>query len=115
MAMKLTTRLTNSGIELSLNRNEPRPLTPSKDADQVNPRRCYVYAHRDSAGKMFYIGCGTGRRAWSGDRHPVWRRYVEKHLDGKYRVLVLQDNLSPSKAEESESNWIAQSSRVACP
>jgi hypothetical protein len=107
--MKLRTRLTNRGVEIFLGRNLPSPLTPSKDADQVKPRGWYVYAHVDSAGKMFYIGYGTGRRAWSRDRHPLWHRYVEKHLNGKYRVLILQDNLSASKAEEIESDWIAQS------
>src|ERR1700684_3719071 len=107
--MKLTTRLTNFVVELSLGRNEPSPLTPSKDADQVNPRRCYVYAHLDSAGKIFYLGCGTGKRAWSGDRQPLWHRYVEKHLNNQYRVVILRDNLSTSKAEEVEAAWMAQS------
>lgn len=100
--------LTNSGVKLSFGRSASTPLTPSPTADQVNPRRSYVYAHVDNAGRMFYIGCGTRRRAWSRDRHPLWNRYVENHLDNQYTVLILQDDLTPSKAEELESEWLSQ-------
>ena len=79
--MKLTSGLTNLGIELSLHDGDgPKPLEPAADANQENPRRSYVYAHTDSAGKIFYVGKGERRRAWSTDRRPVWRRYVEKNL-----------------------------------
>lgn len=109
--MKLTARLTNLGIELSLHDGDgPKPLKPALDANQENPRRSYVYAHMDSAGKIFYVGKGNGRRAWSTDRHPLWRRYVEKHLGGNYQVRILQDNLSAGEAEEVEAAWIAQCS-----
>lgn len=107
--MKLTARLTNLGIELSLHEGDgPKPLKPAEDANQKNPRRSYVYAHMDSAGNIFYVGKGEARRAWSAHRHPLWRRYVEKHLGGKYRIRILQDNLSPRKAEELEAAWMAQ-------
>ena len=109
--MKLTSRLTNLGIELSLHDGDgPKPLEPAADANQENPRRSYVYAHTDSAGKIFYVGKGERRRAWSTDRRPLWRRYVEKHLGGNYQVRILQDNLSAEKAEEVEAAWIAQCS-----
>lgn len=109
--MKLTSRLTNLGIELSLHDGGgPKLLKPAADANQENPRRSYVYAHADSAGKIFYIGKGERRRGWSADRHPLWRRYVEKHLGGNYQVRILQDNLSAGKAEEVEAAWVAQCS-----
>jgi hypothetical protein len=109
--MKLTTRLTNLGIELSVHRGEgPKALEPAADADQKNPRRSYVYAHMTNSGKIFYVGRGEGRRAWSTDRHPLWRRYVEKHLGGNYQVRILQDNLSAAEAERAEAGWIAQCS-----
>ncbi|MCL5286612.1 MAG: hypothetical protein M1453_01265 [Acidobacteria bacterium] len=110
--MKLRARLTNLGIEISLggDDDEPRLLEPSKDADQENPRRNYVYAHLDTAGQFFYIGKGTGRRAWSTERHVLWHRYVAKHLKGLYNVRILQDNLSEEEAEQLESDWIAQCS-----
>src|SRR3974390_1606536 len=98
--MKLTSRLTNLGFELSLHEREgPKPLKPAVDGNQENPRRSYVYAHMDSAGKIFYVGKGERRRAWSTDRHPLWRRYVEKHLGGSYQVRILRDNLSAEEAE----------------
>jgi hypothetical protein len=109
--MKITARVTNLGIELSLHDGGgPKPLEPAGDANQENPRRSYVYAHMDSAGKIFYVGKGQGRRAWSRDRHPLWRRYVENHLGGNYQVRILQDNLSPGKAEELEAAWMGQCS-----
>ena len=109
--MKFTTKLTNLGIELSLHDGDvPGPLEPAKDADQQHPRRYYVYAHLDNTGQVFYVGKGTGRRAWSTDRHPLWYRYVKKHLNGAYQVRILHDNLSPEEAEELETEWIAQCS-----
>jgi hypothetical protein len=109
--MGFTARVTNLGIELSVHeRTLTKPLQPSPDANQENPRRSYVYAHMDSAGKIFYVGKGEGRRAWSTDRHPLWHRYVEKHLGGNYQVRILQDNLSAGEAEEFEAAWIAQCS-----
>lgn len=109
--MKITARLTNLGVELSVHDGDgPKPRNPAADANQQNPRRSYVYAHMDSAGKIFYVGKGERRRAWSTDRHPLWRRYVEKHLGGNYQVRILQDNLSAGEAEEVEAAWIAQCS-----
>lgn len=109
--MKLSTRVTNLGIEISLGTGDsPQRLKPATDADQANPRRSYVYAHLDDAGKIFYVGKGEGRRAWSTDRHPLWLRYVDKHLGGKYQVRVLKDDLSIQEAEEVEAAWIAQCS-----
>jgi hypothetical protein len=110
-AMKVSTRLTNLGIEISLGTTETsQPLTPAKDTNQESPRRGYVYAHIDERGNIFYVGKGEGRRAWSVDRHPLWHRYVKKHLGGKYQVCILRDNLSAEEAEEVEAAWIAQCS-----
>lgn len=64
------------------------------------------------AGTPFYIGKGTGRRAWDADRHPVWHWYVKRHLDNQYQVVILNDNLSSDNAERLESNWIAQETRT---
>jgi hypothetical protein len=91
--------------------DEPgQPLVPDPSADQVSPRRYYVYAHVDPAGRIFYIGKGNKRRAWSTDRHPLWHRYVEKHLAGQYAVRIMRDNLSSEEAEELEAAWIDQCS-----
>lgn len=106
--MKITHKLTNSGISFSLgDEMDESKLKPSKDTDQKKPRKFYVYAHNDSEGKTFYIGEGKGDRAWSKDRHSLWNLYVDKHLGNKYQVLILKDNLPEAEAEELESEWIA--------
>jgi len=76
------------------------------DADQDQPEGYYVYAHCDEQYNAFYIGMGSGRRAWSRKRHTLWVRYVEKHLHGKYQVQILADNLTKGEAEEVENAFI---------
>ena len=103
--MKIKFSLNNLGVRLSYD-DEP-VLKPSKDADQKKPRRYYVYAHKDLDGKTFYIGKGRGGRAWSKDRHSIWVFYVENHLNSKYEVEILDDDLSEVEAEELEAQWIS--------
>jgi hypothetical protein len=66
----------------------------------------YVYFHRDSSGNIFYVGMGSGRRAWSKDRDNIWKRYVNEHLGGRYEVEIVKDNLSESEAAELEGELI---------
>ena len=82
-----------------------------KKTEQPQSREFYVYAHRDAEGAIFYIGKGTGRRAWSQERHPVWDRYVKKRLNGTYSVEILQDGLTETEAEAREFELIAQFGR----
>jgi hypothetical protein len=87
-------------------------LVPASDADQKNPRGHYVYAHLDGSGQVFYVGKGTGSRAWSKQRHPLWTRYVDKHLNGEYQVKILRDNLSLEEVQAFEEAWIAKYSHT---
>jgi hypothetical protein len=109
--MKLTSNLTLRGVELRIAEAQTNLLKPDPDANQENPRENYVYAHLDSVGEIFYVGRGLGRRAWSAERHPLWHRYVQKHLGGQFQVRILQDNLSSEESEHIESAWIDQCSR----
>lgn len=51
---------------------------------------------------------GTRKRAWSGDRHLLWHRYVTHHLGGVHTVQILADDLSSDDTGELEGDWIAQ-------
>jgi hypothetical protein len=99
-------------VELRLSEEPPQRLEPSTTVSQTSPKRSYVYGHYDERGVPFYIGEGTGRRAWEGERHPLWGRYVQTHLRGKYSVVILVDDLTSIQAEEAESEWIAQESET---
>lgn len=76
--------------------------------DQERPRDCYVYGHADPSGTFFYIGKGSGRRAWSLDRDRMWHYYVTEHLQGRYGVVILADGMTSEAAEALESDWIAK-------
>jgi hypothetical protein len=109
--LDIRARITNLGIELGIGPEGAwPPLSPDPNADQVNPRNQYVYSHEAPDGTVFYVGKGTGRRAWSRYRHPLWERYVEKHLGGQFEVRILHDGLSGTEAERLEAEWIAEHS-----
>jgi hypothetical protein len=66
----------------------------------------YVYLHKDKNGNIFYVGKGTGDRAYSKERHKIWQRYVTERLFGEYTVQILHDGLTESEALEIEDKKI---------
>jgi hypothetical protein len=72
------------------------------------PGRFYVYVHKDAAGKVFYVGKGTGGRAHSRDRPPEWEEYVAKKSGGKFTVEMLREGISEEDALVVEDAAMAQ-------
>jgi len=89
-------------------------------------RRFYVYCHADPRGKKlskpygefqvhipgtpFYIGKGTGRRAWDLSRnegHGVMLKQLrDLGIADSQIVTIIRDNLTEREALELESKWI---------
>ena len=63
----------------------------------------YVYSH-SILGKVFYIGKGTGKRAWAtSNRSKAWLNMTEEK---SFEVNIVADNLSNSETCELEHNLI---------
>ena len=77
---------------------------------EYTPRDYYVYAHRKATtGEIFYIGKGSGDRAWQIDlkgkpRNKLWRSIVTKH---GFVVEIVLDGLQEWAAFELERDLIA--------
>ena len=65
----------------------------------------YVYAHRKATtGEIFYIGKGTGRRAWGTiDRNPFWQAVARKH---GFTIEIIEDQLQEGQWEKAFSDFI---------
>jgi hypothetical protein len=61
----------------------------------------YVYVHRDSRGKIFYVGKGTRDRAWSEHRRSLWHKYVQERSGGRYAVQIASYHRTSEEAEEA--------------
>ncbi len=107
--MELKLEINNLGISIGVESNG----TPTKDSvrvtpDQKKPYGFYVYGHYDLNGSLFFVGKGTGKRAWSKDRHPLWERYLNHHLSGKYEVRIIADSMTTEEAEKLEAELISR-------
>jgi hypothetical protein len=67
----------------------------------------YVYGHyKADTGELFYIGKGTGNRAWvTKTRNSHWERVVFKH---GLEIKILYDDLTEEEAFEKERELIAE-------
>lgn len=67
----------------------------------------YVYGHyKADTGELFYIGKGSGNRAWDNrSRNKHWHSVVAKH---GLTVKVLEDDLSENDAYNKEREIIAE-------
>ena len=65
----------------------------------------YVYAHLRCDGRIFYIGKGQKRRAWSAAcRNDHWRKVANKYAP--HKVVILRDGLSEEAAFDLERRVI---------
>jgi hypothetical protein len=97
-----------NSLDISLSDGSTDKKPPHAMPDQQNPKGFYVYGHYDAKGSLFYVGRGTGGRAWSLDRHNLWKRYVEKNLAGKFDVKIIADGMSADDADVYEARLIAE-------
>ena len=69
----------------------------------------YVYIHRRvTDGKPFYVGKGSGNRAWQfmgKQRNPYWHRVKNKH---GVSVEIVFDNLTENEAFQCEKDTILE-------
>ena len=72
------------------------------------PGRFYVYVHKDAEGTVFYVGKGTGDRAYSRDRPPEWNEYVSKKSGSKFSVEIVRDRISEDNALQVEDAVMAE-------
>lgn len=72
------------------------------------PGRYYVYVHKGLDGTVFYVGKGTGDRAFSKDRQPEWLYYVEKILNKQYNVEIVEEGISEEDALRIEESLLAE-------
>lgn len=72
----------------------------------------YVYGHyRKDINQLFYVGKGTGRRAWSKkSRNKHWKRIAEKH---GYEIFMFCDGLLEADALALEKAIIVDTSPEA--
>jgi hypothetical protein len=67
----------------------------------------YVYLHRDSFGKVFFVGRGSHNTAWRTDRDEIWHRYLERKGGGKFSVEIVGEQMRVSDAESFKQELIA--------
>lgn len=68
----------------------------------------YVYVHETKNGDVFYVGKGSGDRAWRKGRDLNWNTYVEEHLNNEYNVRIVLEDLSEQRALEEEEVLMAK-------
>ena len=89
---------------------KPVPLVVT--GERRTPKRCYVYAHLGPGRTPFYIGKGTGPRAWSTDRDAQWHHFVRTRCGGAYEVSILAEDLDDEEALDLEADLIAHHGRT---
>ena len=70
--------------------------------------RFYVYYHTDTNGDIFYIGKGTGNRAYTkSSRSDNWKKIVDSCKEG-YGVCFFAIGLTDQESRDLEKSLIKQ-------
>jgi hypothetical protein len=73
------------------------------NVDLDSAKRYYVYAHIDNNGHIFYIGKGTGKRAFDGkNRNFIWQRIAKEG----FSVNIIADFMNEEDAYLTEMHYI---------
>lgn len=79
-------------------------ILPVASRRQNTSTSFYVYVHKTLAGRVFYVGKGHGRRAWSrNSRNSHWRATVQKH---GLQVEIVESHLLEWYAFQRETELI---------
>jgi len=71
----------------------------------------YVYLHKNNSdGKVFYVGKGTDKRAWSKNREKYWRKHVDSV--GGFSVEIIESGLSELEALKREDYFMEKYSEI---
>lgn len=94
--------------------NEPDPTEIKyrnipKQPDDTLPLRFYVYYHKNNnTGEIFYVGKGSGNRAYiASSRTNDWKKYVMS-INYDYSVIIHKDDLDEHIALNEEQDFILE-------
>lgn len=75
----------------------------------IVPLDFYVYEHLTLSGEVFYVGKGSGDRAWSYRRNAFWQNVVAQQ--GGFMVRIIEAGLQEWYALELEAKLISYHGR----
>ena len=89
----------------------PKPVEPIVRLIPQTPKRYYVYIHKNkTTGEPFYVGKGSGNRAYTGTRSIDWKAYVS-NIKFDYDVEIHKDDLDEKTALQLEFDLMIELSK----
>ena len=83
-------------------------ITANQVFTKAPEKAFYVYTHSNPmTKKVFYVGKGTGDRAWDTDREKEWHTHVSE-IGNIYTVDIVSNNLTEAEALKQEETLILE-------